>query len=733
MADETEVKRRRARAMQLRLQLNLRLGAEGGGDQPKEPAQPEVVATTDYGGRVLRMGDGSLAFRSPGYSTSDPAKVERLMQGATPADIVRDSFDEQVLSQRGGLVSAGAKFVQGIPFAGEWIDEGLNALSPGVGDNLRQTQAAMDRQRPGRAMTAQIAGGVAGSIPAVVGIAGKAMQAPSVGGRIVRGAAMGGAAGAAEGAVSGAGRAEPGARAQGATEGGAIGLGLGAALGALMPAAGAGVTELARRVKRLDVRTIADELGVSMPAARMVKSAIQGDDLDEAARIIQRGGDDAMLADAGPATGQLLDAAQQTGGQALRTSSRAVSERAQQAGGRLTSTLDRVLGPADGMTEAARAVSRRTASARQAAYSRAYQSPIDYAGPGRNIEAVLQRVPSGTMQRAIAEANEAMQEAGTRNLQIMAKIGDDGSVTFVEMPNVQQLDEIKKALGGVAREAVDDFGRPTAAGLRASRLARDLGDAIGEAAPAYKQAVRLGGDKIAEDQALRMGNRLLRRDTTFQEVREAMQGASAEAKAAAKRGLREHIDTTMSNVRRTITDPNTDAREAMQLVREMSSRANIKKARLVLGTDAKALFDELERAEAALALRAATTRNSATAARLAVQGQARDELQPGVLRQIAGRAGNPLDAARSVTEVIAGIDPRTMSQAEQAMFAEIAEALTKTRGADAARAVQVIKAAMAGQPIRDAEAALIGRVVAGTLGTGSYQLGTQALSRPPQR
>ena len=642
--------------------------------------------------------------------------------------------DQMTIASMGGTAGAlGSKAVQGLPFVGEWVDEGFNKIQPGMGDRLTALQQATDRQMPKSAVASEVAGGVVGSIAAAPAAAASVMRGANMAGRVARGAGLGLGAGASEGAISGAGAGQSGNRAKGARRGAMIGGALGAALGAVAPVAGAGIEKLVKRVKRLDVSTIADELGVSAPAARIVKSALMNDDLDAASAQLARIGDDAMLADAGEATGSLLDAAAQSGGKALRVTREATEARAGEAGTRLTATLDRVLGEADGVNDAATQISRRTSQTRQAAYTRAYGQPIDYSGAGRNIEAVLERVPPKTLNAAISEANDAMRAEGLKNAQIMAQIGDDGAVTFSEMPNVQQLDFIKRALGEIGQAEVDTFGRPTGAGIRARKLAGQLRDALSDAVPDYGRAVRLGGDKIAEDNALDMGRRLLSPKTTFEDAREVMRGASDEAKAAAKRGLREQIEQTLSNVRRTITDPNVDAREAMALVKDLSSRANLKKARLVLGTDAKALFDELEKAEAALALRAAVSRNSATAVRLGLQGAARDEAQPGLLRRALGKGGNPLDAAQELTETLAGIDPRSITEGQQALMAEIAEALVGIRGAQAQGALASIKRAMSGQPIKDQEAARIARVVTGMGAAGGYQTGEQLLEPLPQR
>lgn len=638
--------------------------------------------------------------------------------------------DQRILERVGVGGGAVVKAAQGLPFVGEWLDEGLDKINPGQGERARLIQGAMDRQHPKTALTAEIAGGVVGSIPLALSGAGAVAGAGSKVGAVARGAGLAGLAGAAEGAAAGAGRAGAGNRIEGATTGAVIGGGIGTVVGAFAPLIGGGAKKLAARAKKLDVDAIADALGVSKRSARVVKGYVQNDDLAAAIDHISRVGDDAMLADAGPATRQALDTASQTGGEALRITRERVEGRASEAGAKLSNALNRILGPADGIKAAATDIARRTSAARQKAYDRAYSQAIDYASDtGRAIEGVLSRIPSRTLRGAIQEANEAMQAAGVKNMQIMAEIADDGAVKFREMPNVQQLDFIKRALGDVARGEVDQFGRKTAAGIRATGLAGDLRDALGAAVPSYKAAVKLGGDKIAEDTALDLGRNLLRKGTTFEDAVVIMRGASVEAKAAAKRGMREAIEDTLSNVKRTITDPNTDAREAMALVKELSSRANMKKARLVLGKDAGALFNELEKAEAALALRAAVARNSATAARLSGQAQIADETAPGFLRRVLGKGGNPLDGMREITETLAGIDPASMSNAQRGIMAEVADALTRIRGPEAEAAVRVMQRALAGQPVKDIEAQAIGRLIGSSAAALGYQSATQSLTR----
>jgi hypothetical protein len=698
---------------------------------------PELIATTQDGGEVYRMSSGQLSFKSPGYATNDQAAIARIMEGATPISEAQRTTDQLTIGQN-PVAARVQEFNQGAPLVGEWLDEAVGMFSPTARDAMRQTSDAMERQNPGQSAGLNVAGGIAYSLPALM------FQAPAAVGNFVtrggtamtqalRAGAVAAPAAALEGASNFAGRAEEGERGGEAIRGATIGGALGGVLGAFAPTLSAGAAHLAKRWKKLDVGVIASEFGISPDAARTVKEALANDDLAAAAARLGQLGDDAMLADAGPATGALLNASSKTGGSALRVTREAVEGRSERLGARLPQRLDAILGKSAGIRAAARGIAERTAPARNAAYQRAYSSAINYADDtGRGIEEVLSRIPANTLNRAVQEANEAMQAAGIRNMQIMAQISPEGTVRFVEMPNVQQLDEIKKALDGLAREAVDTFGRPTGQGIRASKLARELRDAVGNAVPSYRNALRIGGDKIKEDQALDIGRKLLWKNTTVEDVRDLVEGGmSVDARNAARRGLRETIENTMSNVRRTITDPNTDAREAMGLVKEVSSRANKEKLALILGEGrASALLDELDKMATALELRSAVARNSDTAINQAIQGQVRAEATPNLALRTLGNLGNPLDAAKEVTQTIAGIDPRSMSEAERAIFAEIADSLTRIQGPAAQRALVAVNNALQGQPIKDGEAQLIGRVLAGSTAVGSYRAGTQ--SQAPQ-
>lgn len=692
---------------------------------------PQPAPGRGIGGRSRE--ETMRLMRERSEAAGGRAAAERRAAEATQA-----AEDEIVLARDPALFRGAVSFLQGVPFLGEWTDEIMGGAvdmltgREGSARYIQQTQDAMERQRPWASGALQLAGGITGAIP-LAGLAAPAVSAAapaSIGGQAFAAGVAGAGAGAIEGAVSGAGRNEAD-RMRGAGTGALLGGGLGAVVGAAAPLVAAGVRNFLNRLRTSDVSTIARQFGVSREAASVVKRSLMNDDLDAAEAALRRAGADAMLADAGPGTRQLLDDAMSAGGAATRIGREAVEGRAATAAPEITKALDDVLGSPQGIRATARGISARTAPLRQEAYRRAYEAPIDYASQqGRRIEEVLARIPPNTLRAAVDEANEAMTAAGQRNMQIMAQIADDGSVTFREMPNVQQLDEIKKALGSIAASEVDNFGRRNARGVRAARLATELRDAIAEAVPPYRTAVRLGGDKIAEDQALDLGRRAFTAQRGIrEEVAEFVAGKpSREALDAFKRGLRAYIDDAMARVQRTITDPNVDAREALIPIKSLSSRQNRETISEVLGeAQARRLFNIIDRETMKLELRAGVARNSQTAIRLAGRQAMDTALEPGPIG--AAARGRPVNAAQRIIQTLTATTPEDDLARRQELYAQIADALTRIRGPEAERAMASVRAAMQGQPLAEAEARRIANMVSTATALGGYQAGTQFLAR----
>lgn len=642
--------------------------------------------------------------------------------------------DRMTIAQTGGLPGGvAAKFVQGFPFVGEYVDEAFDALDPGRGERVRNLQGAMDREYPNTALTSEVGGGVIGSIPAAVA-AGPTIAAAaptSMTGQVLAGGGLAAIAGGSEGAIAGYGRGtNRKERRDNAITGGVVGTGLGAALGVTAPLAAKGTSNFINWLKSSEIGSIAKEFGISNRAAKIIRQSLDGEDMVRAQQRISAVGDNSMLADAGPQSAQLLDTIMSEGGEALTKGQRAISERAAVTTPALRRTFDAVLGAPKGVKTGMKDIAQGSARARSRAYTAAYNTPRPMVGvEAQAIDAALEKVPPNILREAVQEANDAMREAGTRNMNILAEIADDGSVTFSKPLNIQQLDEIKKALGTVAQNNTDPVtGKITAAGLRAQRRARELKKAISDAVPVYGRAVKLGGDKISEENALLLGRSALSETTTLEDVASAFADASKAEKTAFKQGLREAIEEQMSRVKGVASDPDTGAREALKIWKDLSSRKTRGKVEAAIGKPAaERIWKMMESELPMIETRAAVARGSQTAIRQSSSNAIGDVLEHGTVGKL-GR-GEAIDAGKSILQIVNNTTPGADRAARAKILGEVADVLTKRGDRGATRALDVVRKAMDGQQISEREATLIGRYVGSGVGLSGYQTGTQSLQQ----
>lgn len=690
--------------------------------------QEEVVATTADGGRVVKTAKG-LAFTSPGYATTDPDAIARIMEGATPASQSMSGFDRTTIGQA-PMASRAAKFLQGVPFLGEYVDEAAGMMAGGDATrNIRTVQGAMDRERPKESTALQIGGGIVGSIPIAVNALGAlGSRATTLGQKMLLGAGAGLGAGAVEGAISGYGAGSEGDRARSAMTRGAIGAGLGMIVGAAAPALGEAASAIFQRFKGSDVSTISKTFGISDDAARVVKNALANDDFDAARSAIERAGGRAMLADAGPGAQNLLDASVTFGGKAPRIVREAVDERAAAAGRDMQGALDTTLGGPQGQAALSGQIRDNSAGARSAAYDAAYAAPIDYSAPkGLALESLLKRAPAAAVKRA----NELMRLEGAQSSQIMAKIGDDGSVTFTRMPDVRQIDYMTRALNDVADAANGQgkLGGTTDLGRAYGNLSRAIRGTLKNLVPEYGQALDVAADAISQRKAVDLGYDLLKAGTRRETVVEGLKGASKSEIAAAKQGLRSYIDDTLANVKASISSPDADINEFRKLAGDLRSRAARAKITTVLGEkEAAQLFDTLDENLTALELRAAIAMNSKTAQRQGIKEGVEAATAPGALGTLM--EGKPVNAMQRVVQFFTGKTPEMAAIRQQGIYDEIAQALTGIRGEAAKRALVIVQDAMKGQPVTEDQARLIARALAASVAVGGYQSGTQLITTP---
>lgn len=695
--------------------------------------------------RVFERPNGQRYVVSPGASFTDPAKVEKVLSGMTAGEVSREGIDEDLIQQYPVAARAG-ELARGIPLVGSRTDELVGAIAgPEAATGMRAVSGAMQRQRPGQTLGLNLAGGLLASGGALAaapkkaaGLATNVLGSGSRASQFLRGAATGSALGALEGGIYGSGEGTNGPeRASEAIGGAKAGAVVGAVTGGAAPIVSEAAGNIISLFKRDDINKIAREFGISKMAAKVIKNTFdQGGDIDAAVTNLGRAGDEAMLADAGPAAQALLDAANVFGGAAGRTVRTAIGQRMARTGEAVEQSLNEALGqPPEGPRTAVMEIAERTRPQRDQAYSEAYAQPIDYASEqGRAIEAVLSRInriDPKVLQSAIAEANADMEYRNLTNQQIMAQIADDGTVRFSNPPNVQQLDEIKKALGKIAyQQNVDQFGRLTNAGVRYAGLAGELKDAISGAVGPYKSAVAIGGDKLAEERAFKLGAGLLSPKTRVEDLTfELGSNPSQSQIEAAKSGVRMFVNDALTNVRAIASEPAADALEARKVVKavtDLSSDNARAKIRQLMGVEADALLDQIDQAAQSAFVRAAMAQNAKTAGRLAIDQTVGEITAPGVVGQ--AMQGEAINTTKAMIQAVTGQTAEYTAARRQKIYNDIAKALTEKGGENALTALKVMDAAMRGQSLTGEQTDQLAKMISGVLFSGATPSATRSVS-----
>ena len=122
---------------------------------------------------------------------------------------------------------------------------------------------------------------------------------------------------------------------------------------------------------------------------------------------------------------------------------------------------------------------------------------------------------------------------------IIAKIADNGRVTYETLPDVRQIDYITRALHGVADKAdgAGKLGGQTPLGAAYNNLASNLRKSLKGEVPEYAKALNVASDAISRVKAGETGYDLLRAKTKRGDIARAMIDASAAEKQAAKQGI----------------------------------------------------------------------------------------------------------------------------------------------------------------------------------------------------
>jgi hypothetical protein len=542
---------------------------------------------------------------------------------------------------------------------------------------MRGMQGNAQQQNPGSYMGGQIAGGVAQGLATGPASLSARATGSALLPRMLAGAADGAILGTAYGAGSGT---DAESRATEALKSG----GIGAVAGGLFPAVASGASQLYQGARNaMAVNPAARQAGTTPEALRMLSGVMNADDsLGVRGQAgMARAGDEAMLVDAGPTARRALDTVIQRSGPGASVAKDAIQARIGRDTGALSQVLNDTLGDPKGVAATRRAIAQDSAFARGGAYEKAWASPIDYVDPrGMAIESMVKsRVP----QSAINHANSLMRVEGNQTRQIMAKMGDDGSVVFEAMPDVRQIDYITRALNDLAEagEGQGALGGQNAVGRAYQNLSREIRDNLRELVPEYGTALETAADPIRRSQAVKFGAKLLSSGTTRDDASEMIKGMTKPEREALAQGVRSNIDDAMANVTRTITDGDVPAREAIKTLKDLSSRSSREKLSLALGEEQSGrLFDEVDRIAQSFDIRASVADNSATFARQNMNERLNDYAQPDTAF-VAAQKFEPLNAGKRIVQSLTGQTPEAARRRGDDMAAEIARLLTQQGGA----------------------------------------------------
>lgn len=413
----------------------------------------------------------------------------------------------------------------------------------------------------------------------------------------------------------------------------------------------------------------------------------------------------ATVADAGPAMRSLLDKALATTGKAAGPARREIDRRARVASESMRTALDDTLGTPKGLKTIENKVrgkadpldavfgSGRGGGSVRGGYDAAYATPIDYSkNSGVEIMRFLQeQVP----MKALREANAAMRRRGERSRQIIATIGDDGTVNYDVLPDVRQIDYITRALNQVAetQRGKGAMGKQTPKGRDFEMLSSEIRGLLKENVPAYGEALARAADPIRARQASILGRDALRSGMTMDEFADALRTfpeGSMERRFVAQ-GMRDHIDEIMSrakdslipspNVSGYVSRPASADIEGVLALKQLSSRNARTKIEAVIGErKANELFDALDDTAAAFELKNTMLLNLRKLADKSIGTQiARTEA--GAIEAI--RRGDPVKGAQRAAAALMGRGPTSEALRNDAT----SEALVNTllREADAGR------------------------------------------------
>jgi hypothetical protein len=714
------------------------------GMSPTPEQGNKVLLNLPDGGRVEQMADGKFNYVNEGYSTIDQKEIRKILTGrAKPPQNVTQGVARDII-EKSPIGALATKYLQGIPFAGQFVDEAMGRVAPtpeaqakgGYPSSesvMREVQSTMQEEKPIASTVAQVAGGVLTTAPLLpLGAPSAAAGGASPMVRLIQGVPTGAALGAAEGATAGYGAGEtPEERARLAKEGAQFG----GIIGGALPIAGLPVNfafnKFAESVRYSshtprEVSAAMRDIGVNMDPgqAREFMNRVAATDWTAAERILKKGGSTATLGDAFKT---LVDRGIVEGGPNAREAAQAAMlPRAKEVDAKVTKEFDRVFGQPRDLYDLVDEVQGSTVAPRKQAYGDAYAAAIPMQTPEAAV--INKYVRENIPVRILQQVNEDLRLAGGSRLMIKFARNPNNRHRIIlnQSLTVQQVDKIVRRLDDMAEAAdrkVDPFGVvKSEEGVQLSDVSRTLRTALRRIVPEYDKAVSLGRESIQARQAIQMGDEFFKKDLTRGQVLRAVTKMRNSGKAGLeelklmKEGVRSRLDELMTNARRMADDPDHDITSMSAALKELGREANEEKLRILLGNkEAEALLQTLDEADAMLAMRAAIAKGSQTAERTTAQGgnKARTVLDLYLSSQ-------PGSATQRMFQLFTGRAPEMVAARDQQMMNEIVNILMNTSGKTASDALNIVRGSMKGAPINKQQADIVARALSQSGMVGTY-------------
>ena len=512
--------------------------------------------------------------------------------------------------------------------------------------------------------------------------------------------------GGTEGTIYGYGAGEDGQRVDEAITQGIMGAAIGGPANLMLMPLQYGWSRIANGLKDKSTEAIASLFAVTKDTAQIIKETIgeTGSTLQDMLANLKRGGvnkDGAMLADADVATQVITDAVAAAGGESASTVNTALKHRVNTTYQNLDTAMNQNIAdlpymdkPFDDIkadpAEIAAANALKSRPARNKAYKKAYAHQIDYLTPkGEAVKNALDDIDEDILTEILSGINQTIKKSGDDITELTLNRTTDAAgkeiIKLGSMPTMKQLDYIKRALSDIAYKSpgVLEAGKILPA---LSQRAKDalslrykLSEALKDANPAYRKAVKLGQDKITRENALEMGYSMLSLEVSPAMVTRMLKDAGEAELAYARMGIRANLEAIIGRMRPTPSRM-ANSKELDEMWKTLSSRDNRSILKLVLGPkEFKKMVKELDKAEVAIKLRVSVAENSKTAIRGNVLKSIDDVTNEAASIRQTMAEGRGIEATRKIIQRINETEAISRKH-KKLILKELANAMTGARG-----------------------------------------------------